>query len=42
LDEIELQELIESEDNELFSSMKQRAESDGGQGSVSREEIEEL
>ena len=42
MDEIELQEMIESEDNVLFSSMKERAESDGGQGSVSREEIEEL
>jgi hypothetical protein len=42
LDEIEIQELIESEDDELFSSMEEGTERDGGQGSMRREENEEL
>jgi hypothetical protein len=38
-DEIQFLEAVESGDDELFSAMEERAESDGGQGSVLREEL---
>jgi hypothetical protein len=34
--------VIEGSEDELFSAMEQGAESDGGQGSVVGEELEEL
>ena len=40
--EIQFLESVERGDDELFSAMEERAERDGGQGSMLREELYEL